>query len=399
MLCEKMLAALKGNSKAREEINSDRKSTYRITRRTFLKTSIGTAASVYFFGFLSFKDEAKIVPHQPALVKADEVQPPILSHQIDNKPFINAINHIVTPTYDRSGQTVHPSVIDFATEFGIETWGGFRYWMALTPFPNFKSAFENPSFLVSKDGINWNSPPGIKNPLVSKPLGSLNDNYNSDPELVFDPDQNALILYWREYSKNAFEKIWAIKFSSTFKQSDKILCFEKAWDYKKTGLVLSPTVWRKSAEEWYMWTTDGNLTMYLYTSIDGMTWSSGQPCNAPWDTWNGGYIPWHIAAKPNHNEQKIDFLIAGWPKNGAMKDCQLLYATAPMSQPKEISMPLLRPLIGPGVGNQWDNGYIYRSSFVRETGEEPKLRIWYSACSKRKVWHIGYTEGTLESTN
>ena len=146
-----------------------------------------------------------------------------------------------------------------------------------------------------------------------------------------------------------------------------------------------------------MWTTDGNLTLYLYTSKDGMSWSLGQPCNAPWDTWNGGYIPWHIAAKPNHIEQKIDFLIAGWPKKGTMKDCQLLYATALMSQLKELSMPLLGPLIGPSDGKQWDNGYIYRSSFVRETGEEPKLRIWYSACSKQKVWHIGYTEGTLDN--
>ena len=89
-----------------------------------------------------------------------------------------------------------------------------------------------------------------------------------------------------------------------------------------------------------MWTTDGNLTVHLYTSTDGLTWSSGQLCSAPWDTWNGGYIPWHIAAKPNNIDQKIEFLIAGWPKQGAMKDCQLLYATAPMSQPKELSMPL-----------------------------------------------------------
>ena len=80
-----------------------------------------------------------------------------------------------------------------------------------------------------------------------------------------------------------------------------------------------------------------------------------------------------------------------------MKECQLFYATAPMSQPQELSMPLLGPLLGPGTGDQWDSGYIYRSSFVLEPGVTTKFRIWYSACSKEKVWHIGYTEGTLDN--
>ena len=369
------------------------------TRRIFLKTLFGTMACFPFFGLLSFEDNTEQVlkPLSASVIANEVTQPPHLSHLILSKPLINAFNHIVAPTYDHSGQAVHPSVIDFKTEYGIDNWGGFRYWMALTPFPNFNCAFENPSFLVSKDGLNWNNPPGIKNPLALKPIGSLKGNYNSDPELVFDPDLNTLTLYWREYSENNFEKIWAKKFSSNFKQSDKILCFKKTWDYKKTGLVLSPTVWRKSGQEWYMWTTDGNFTMHLYTSTDGMTWSSGQPCNAPWTTWNGGYIPWHIVAKPNHLEQRIDFLIAGWSKQGTMKDCQLLYATAPMSQPKELSMPLQESVLGPGTGDQWDNGYIYRSSFVLEPGDKPKYRIWYSACSKKKVWHIGYTEGTLDN--
>jgi len=393
-----MLASSEGNSRAFEMSDSDPGPTNSITRKTFLKTFIGTVAGLFFFGFPTLTNSEKIVSHQPALVIADEVKPPQPLHLSINKPFANSLIHLETPTYDRSNQTVHPSVIDFKTEYGIDTWGGFRYWMALTPYPNFNSSFENPSLLVSPDGLKWNNPPGIKNPLASKPFGILrflSRNYNSDPELVYDQDQNTLILYWREYSDGVFEKIWAIKISSNAKQSTKILCFEKAWDYKKTGLVLSPTVWRKSAKEWYMWTTDGNLAVHLYTSTDGMTWSSGQPCSAPWDTWNGGYIPWHIAAKPNNIDQKIEFLIAGWPKQGAMKDCQLLYATAPMSQPKELSMQLPGPLLEAGAGDQWDNGYIYRSSFVREPGATPKFRIWYSACSKKKAWHIGYTEGTL----
>jgi hypothetical protein len=267
--------------------------------------------------------------------------------------------------------------------------------MALTPYPNFNSALENPSILVSNDGLNWINPPGMQNPLASKPLGVSNNHYNSDPELVFDPDQNTLILYWREYLENAFEKIWARKISSNYTLSDKFLCIEKNWDYKKNGLILSPTIWRKNTNEWFMWTTDGRMTMHMCTSSDGMSWSSGTPCASPWDSWNGGYVPWHVAAKPNHPEQTIEFLIAGWPIQKTLKDCQLIYAFAPMSQPSELSMPLLSPLITSAPKDQWDSGYVYRSSFVRETEAKSNFRIWYSACSKEKSWHVGYTEGNI----
>jgi len=381
MLC-KILAVFKG-TKALKVIKPDHGSTNLIKRRTFLKKYIiGTAAGTYFFGFLSLKDVLANVGQSPQ------------SNFIINKPFINSLKQIETPTYDNSSQAMHPSVIDFKTEYGIETWGGFRYWMAHTPFTNSNSFFENPSLLVSGDGLTWISPPGIEEPLVSKPSASLNGNYNSDPELVYDPDKNALMLYWREYNRDAYERLWTKKISLNNEPSENILCFEKTWDYQ-TGLVLSPTIWRKSAQEWYLWTTDGNVTMHLCTSTDGITWSSGQPCSAPWYTWNGGYIPWHIVAKPNRLKQTIEFLIAGWPLQGTMNDCQLFYATAPMSQPKELSMPLFGPLLVPSSGDQWDNGFIYRSSFVMEPGDVPKYRIWYSACTKERAWHIGYTEGNL----
>lgn len=380
-----------------------------ISRRTFVKSLVGVAAGSYFFGLFSFNDNIEEIdinkvqkvlkPHAVPVV-ASEAKPPLLSSKITDskitdRPVLNALNYIVTPTYDHSGQTVHPSVIDFKTEYGVETWGGFRYWMAVTPYPNFNSAFENPSILVSTDGLNWENPPGMRNPLASKPFGLFGRNYNSDPELVYDPDQNTLILYWREYSNNAFEKIWARKISPTSKLSDKILCLEKIWDFQRTGLMLSPTIWRKSAHEWFMWTADSRVSVYLHTSEDGLTWSPAQVCSAPWDSWNGGYIPWHIAAKPNYPQQSIDFLIAGWPQKETISNCQLLYATAPMSQPKDLSMPLGKAVLEPGRGRQWDNGYIYRSSFVLEHGDSTKFRIWYSACSRNKVWHIGYTESSL----
>ncbi len=77
----------------------------------------------------------------------------------------NAPTFQYTPTYDGSGQVVHPSVIDFWFEFGLPSWGGYRFWMGITPYPDGDNVYENPSLLVSQDGLLWVFPPGIKNPL------------------------------------------------------------------------------------------------------------------------------------------------------------------------------------------------------------------------------------------
>lgn len=460
-----------------------------LNRRAFVKAMIGAGTSLYLINLFAFDQRPMRSPHQLFF----NPNPNLFA----NKPFPNAKHHLVTPTYEFSGQAMHPSVIDFKIEFGLDNWGGYRYWLAFTPYPNSEYLFENPGLLVSQDGIHWDVPPGIHNPVAPKPISFVLDNYNSDPELVFDPDDNALLLYWREYSNKEFEKIWVkrltinpmpgrpqqtappvtapdivptpsgslaavgdnplggnlpgSKFKQTklqdprspesmgplskplhsdppvskapvnkspaantpgrkpiknkpqasdtrgliYKLSEKILSFEKPWDFQRTGLVLSPTVWRKNAKEWYMWTSDSRFTINLYRSADGLTWGDGKACTAPWLTWNGSYRPWHLVAKPNYRTQKIEFLIAGWQRRKQVRDCILYYACAPMSDPTNITMPFGAPVLVPSQQRQWDNGFIYRSSFVIEPGEQTKYRIWYSACSMKTEWHIGYTEGVL----
>jgi predicted GH43/DUF377 family glycosyl hydrolase len=39
----------------------------------------------------------------------------------------------------------------------------------------------------------------------------------------------------------------------------------------------------------------------------------------------------------------------------------------------------------------WDSERIYRSTLVYDSLKD-RLRIWYSASNRNKVWHVGYTE-------
>src|ERR1700750_1662651 len=46
------------------------------------------------------------------------------------------------PTYDGSGQAVHPDIVAFDAP-----WHGARYWMTMTPYPKSNQHLENPSIL------------------------------------------------------------------------------------------------------------------------------------------------------------------------------------------------------------------------------------------------------------
>ena len=83
------------------------------------------------------------------------------------KPLTNASTPQTTPTYDGSGQVVHPGIVYFPGG-----WNGYQYWLVVTPYPGGNAAFENPSILVSQDGVTWIQPPGITNPIAGPPLVS-----------------------------------------------------------------------------------------------------------------------------------------------------------------------------------------------------------------------------------
>lgn len=105
-------------------------------------------------------------------------------------------------TYEGSGQTCHPSVINIGYK-----WNGYQYWMANTPYPGGAQMYENPSLWASNDGVNWKIPENVVNPIIPKPDGP--SSFNADPDLYFE--NGVLYLIWKE-SKNGFS---TTKISST----------------------------------------------------------------------------------------------------------------------------------------------------------------------------------------
>ena len=87
------------------------------------------------------------------------------------------------PTYDGSGQAVHPSLLvqDARTSGGNPVADGPRFVLAFTPYTDTDDRVENPSIVVSDDGLNFREEkPGL-NPLVPAP----EKDHNDDPDLFY----------------------------------------------------------------------------------------------------------------------------------------------------------------------------------------------------------------------
>ena len=93
----------------------------------------------------------------------------------------NSLTRAASPlrlaTYDGSGQCVHPDVIGIARAFY-----GRELLMVMEPYPYGDDYFENPSLLVSDDGLHWLLPEGLSNPVVDPP--PRRGAWNSDGDLI-----------------------------------------------------------------------------------------------------------------------------------------------------------------------------------------------------------------------
>ncbi len=190
------------------------------------------------------------------------------------------------PTSDGSGQACHPSVA-----FSPESIGGFRYWMANTPYSGNSHKLENPEVFASHDGLFWQVPTGVQNPLVPAPPGD-DRHYHSDPCLLICDRQ--LRLYFRTSDEQARpRRDWI---SVIVSEDGRRWTAPQKVVEASGSLLLSPSV-RAIDREYRMWTVDaeagsGRLTVVQRKSNDGLCWSAAEPAEIDW---RGTPLePWHI---------------------------------------------------------------------------------------------------------
>lgn len=91
-----------------------------------------------------------------------------------DKLSYNKIYRLEIPTYDGSGQAVHPDIL-------IQNMQP-EYIIVFTPYPDTIDKYENPSILVSNNGIKFHEEESGLNPLVPCP----EIDHNDDPDIILE---------------------------------------------------------------------------------------------------------------------------------------------------------------------------------------------------------------------
>lgn len=280
----------------------------------------------------------------------------------------NAEKTVSIPTYEKSGQAMHPDIV--YDENGVL---GHKYWMAFTPYPFYEDKYEDPSIVVSEDGKNFSLPSGAKNPVLDDIGDKDKGGHLSDTDLMYN--KNQLILHYVYNKKGVlgpskFYRIVSDNGINWSKPNVVYLC-------KETGEGYSPAfiIENDITKMWYFAGED-NL-IFTESKDDEKSWSKIKKCKLNMSPWKG----WHFDVIKTDKEYEA-LICARLPR---IQTRALFYAKSTDCINWYVSK---YPIIFPKE-NSWDGRDIYRSTMIKEKG---KYKIWYSAVGRNRIWNTGYTE-------
>lgn len=305
------------------------------------------------------------------------------------RPAPAATVPLVIPTYDGNPDCGHPSVVYYPAGFG-----GYRYWMAFTPYPT--GARENPSVVASQDGVTWVVPAGLTNPVV--PLAETNADgydYNSDTHLTKLP--NGSLAMWCRGGKTSNTSNALFRRTSTdgvtWGNKTKVLedltletsMLSPAFEYGLDGTTMYMwVVWRSST---VIASSTGRIDRYTSTD-NGLTWGSKTSCTYP--AWLN---PWHLDVKVAGGQYHL--LCAALNNNGASDTLQYLTSVDGLAWTGD-SAPSVVP-----DGLAWDQAF-YRSAFLPVPGDALAWDIYATGTpagvAHDSPWRIGLLKGVTLPT-
>ncbi len=296
--------------------------------------------------------------------------------------LVNAAAPLRTPTYDGSGQCVHPDVVRVDGAFC-----NVRYLMVMEPYPYADDALENPSVLGSDDGLTWVVPAGTVNPVVNPP--SLSGAWNSDADLAHRRSQ-VLWLYYRYNSGRGETTL----LRTTVGANGDWTAPEPLFTEPVSGRFASPALIEWDGR-WHMLSVDTTAcTVEVADSADGRCWTARRRLFAFPGAWHvdavaaDGWVYVLLNDRDSLHLLRSRDLARWWiARPGAAAGSAGWAPWAEDVAGRETAWPLLTVSDG-----GWDNARIYRGTCLVEEG---RLRVWYSAQSRHNTWHVGYTEGVL----
>ncbi len=305
-------------------------------------------------------------------------------------PLDNSPTFLTIPTYEGSGQAVHPDVY-----YNPGGWHGYKYWMAMEPYPYSNDDFENPSIIASNDGISWEVPAGLTNPIAGPPQYLEYQHYN-DADLLYNETVSRLETYYDLGDKTPPppSEIMKRKTSTngTSWSAEEDILYSSGYE------LTSPAIVRNQYNMWVVDIRPQNNCEPTTTNIEyrnssnGINWSDPVTVNIS----PKGNVIWHIDVSYIPSKNEYWMLYAAFPAGSYCGNTELYFAK---STDKINWITYDNKVLGKTTGPQWDSEEIYRSTLLYDNTTD-MFRVWYSAKGygtgqngpSFNTWHIGYTE-------
>ena len=296
-----------------------------------------------------------------------------------------AVVELTVPTYDGSGEAVHPDVLWFP-----EGWHGWEYWMAFTPYPAGQEHYENPSIVVSHDGVRWEVPAGLENPVVAR---GRHGGFNSDPDLSYDAAHDRLLLLTREV-KGGFNLIRSLESPDGVTWSAPRLLFRRP-DHGiiSPAMLLSaegaPTVWyvdagpsRCPGRVTRIMRQSGSSSDALSPRAPKRSWTPPRPALLE----QPGYFIWHLDVTWVAEKHEYWAVYPAYDRRGCGARDLFFARSSDGVTWTTYSHPVLRH-----EDQRWTSAMLYRASALYDPGTD-RVRLFLSGSAPGPEWHLGYVE-------
>lgn len=271
-------------------------------------------------------------------------------------PFVDAIRpgRLVIPTYDGSGQATHPDAL-----LERDASGAAHLTVVMTPYPFSNDKLENPSLLVSDDGMTFTAPPGVAAPLVPPPPY----DHNNDPDLRRDPRTGDYEILYLEALRPDRQILVALRSRDrqTWTRRDAVV-----YDlHRGDPFIVSPAALDAGGQTHLFYVDTADRKLHTMVSADGATWDPRSAAPVAIDL--GAVHAWHVDALRGDGGYAL--LISGHVDQFEHQDLYL--ATSPDLVTWTLRPQPLLDHRDPALGVE----SLYRSTGVVEHGT---LVVWYA---------------------
>lgn len=279
---------------------------------------------------------------------------------IEDLPFYKKIK-VFIPTYEGSSQVVHPDIL-------VQK-DSPKYVLAFTPYPNTNDKFENPSIVISDNGIRFYEEKNGLNPLAPTPA----KDHNDDPDLSFKDGIYSML--YLETVRPDYQNLMLLTSKNRVDWNKQIFRHEKLQSANDMFMLSPAVVYSKN--ECFLFYVQKNLkngnALFAIKGNELKSLDFESPVPLKLNGISSKLQPWHVDVFPDDKNGYVMLLSMVTPYSASKQEYSLFVATSKNLTDWEFqNAPVLKN--------------CYRSSgFVKND----VLYIYFSSNIYADVWKTG----------